>query len=108
MKEKRFKRKKEDLSDIDKITYKDLNKSIITYFKNRPFRYRVYSEKQYSHFICDKKTRNKIQITLEPKDNNIIIYPLNNCKSQTLRDICNGINDVDSSFELIKPYCFFY
>ena len=78
IKGKRFIRHREDFEDIDKITYKELNESLVKYFKNRPFRYKVYSNKQYSHFIFDKDTRNKVQLTLEPKDNTIIIYPFTN------------------------------
>ena len=108
IKGKRFIKEKKDVNDVDKITYKTLNDSIIKYFKNRPVRYKVYSNNQYSHFICDKKTRNKVQLTLEPKDNNIIIYPFNNCNSKTIRDICNGINEVESSLEVIKPFSYIY
>lgn len=108
IKGKRFIREKKDLDGVDKITYKELNDSIVKYFKNRRRRYKVYSNKQYSHFICDQMTRNKVQLTIEPKDNNIIIYPFNRCNSKTIRDICNGINDVESSLEVIKPFSYKY
>ena len=105
IKENRIKRTKEDTFNIDKITYKDLNKSIVNFFKNQP-RYLIYSERQFSHFICDKLTRNKVQLTIEQKNNNIIIYPFKNCKGMTLRDICNGVMKVESSIEAIEPFYF--
>ena len=106
IKENRIKRNDIDEKDDDKITYEDLNKNIFNYFKNRKQRYQVYSEKHFSHFLCDKFTRNKVQLTIEPKYNNIIIYPINTCKGMTLRDICNGINEVESSIEAIEPYSY--
>jgi len=106
IKENRIKRTEEDTFNIDKITYEDLNKKIVNYFKNRPQRYLVYSDRPFSHFICDKATRNKVQLTIESKFNNIIIYPLKNCKGMTLRDICNGVMKVESSIEAFEPYCY--
>ncbi|TXT64263.1 MAG: hypothetical protein BAJALOKI1v1_590023 [Promethearchaeota archaeon] len=108
IKSNRFITQKEDFEDIDKITYKKLNNSIVTYFKNRPFRYKLYSNRQYSHILFDKETRNKVQINFEPKDHTIVIYPFKNCNSKTLRDICNSINEVESSLEIIKPFPIIY
>lgn len=104
IKENRIKRTEEDTLNIDKITYEELNQNILTYFKNRPKRYLVYSEKPFSHFIYDKKTRNKVQLAIEPNYNNIIIYPFKNCVGMTLRDICNGIMEVESSVESLEPH----
>lgn len=105
IKKERFKLYTDDkISERDKITYEELNETIIKFFKFRARRYEIYSEAEFSHFICDKETRNKVQLTLEPKDSNIIIYPFRNCRGKTLRDICNGINEVENSIEQIQPY----
>lgn len=103
IKEKRI--SQEGREKKDTITFKELDKKILSYFKNknRGQRYEVYSEKQYSHFLCDKRTRNKIQLTIEPKDSTIILYPFKNCKGLTIRDICDGINRIESSIEALKP-----
>lgn len=101
IKDKRI--KKDAKNERDTITFKDLDKKIFEYFKNRHSRYEIYSEKQFSHFICDKRTRNKVQLTIEPRDNNIILYPFKNCMGLTIRDICNGINKVESSIEALNP-----
>jgi len=105
IKEKRIKSLSLD-SEKDKITYEELNDNIVKFFKNRPKRYQIYSEKKFSHFISDKFTRNKVQLTIEPNYNNIILYPFTNCKGLTLRDICNGINEVESSIKAIELYSY--
>ncbi len=87
----------------DQTTFKIINNKIIEYFKNRP-KYDIYSENPFSHFICDKDTRSKVQVTIEPQNYNIILYPINKCSGISLRDICNGINRVEHSFESINPF----
>lgn len=106
IKQNRIKKVSQDSSDNDKITYEELNENIIKYFKNRPTRYQIYSERDYSHFICDKLTRNKVQLTIEPDHNNIILYPTKNCRGITLRDICNGITEVESSIASIESFSY--
>ncbi len=104
IKENRF---KDDLEE-DKIDFEILDDSIVKYFKNKQNkqRYIVYSDGKYSHFICDEKTRNKVQITLDPQLYNIILTPINKCSGRTLRDICIGINNIERSIEFIKPYSY--
>ncbi len=87
----------------DLTTFKIINTKIIEYFSNRP-RYQISSESTFSHFICDKETRSKVQLTIEPQRYNIILYPFKNCSDMCLRDICNGINEVEHSFNAIKPF----
>ncbi|MHA1650916.1 MAG: hypothetical protein ACTSYB_12040, partial [Candidatus Helarchaeota archaeon] len=59
VKKERFEIKRKDSIDLN-----DLNEQIIKFFKNRN-RYIIYSIRKYSHFVLDKKTRNKIQLTIE-------------------------------------------
>jgi len=122
--------RKDNKRKEDKITFRELNENIIKYFrnKNRGRRYDVYpdfinrkinkmkndkSEQKigfndyetcFSYFLCDKETRNKVQLILEPKDYNINLYPSKNCNGKTLRDICNGIFRVENSIESIDPF----
>ncbi|OLS15777.1 MAG: Uncharacterized protein RBG13Loki_0614 [Promethearchaeota archaeon CR_4] len=102
--EKRFNKDRKD-----SITIQDLNMSIITYFENRKSRYFFYSETEFSHFIFDRETKNKVQITIEPDPHSIIIYPFKNCKDRTIRDIVSGFsNSVEASFEYIDPFTINY
>ncbi|KKM79936.1 hypothetical protein LCGC14_1344960 [marine sediment metagenome] len=103
IKKNRIKGHNESMNKRDQTTFEIINNKIIEYFSNRP-RYQIYSEDTFSHFICDKETRSKVQITIEPRRYNIILYPFKNCSDMCLRDICNGINEVEHSFNAIKPF----
>jgi len=103
VKKNRIKTKENNRYKRDQTTFEIINKKIVEYFKNRP-KYEIYSENTFSHFICDKDTRSKVQITIEPQNYNIILYPFNKCSGMSLRDICNGINKVEHSFEAVKAY----
>ena len=103
IKKKRIKSPNGSKSERDQTTFEIINNKIIEYFSNRS-RYQIYSEDKFSHFICDKETRSKVQISIEPQKYNIILYPFKNCSDMSLRDICNGINRVEHSFNLIKSF----
>jgi len=104
VKKERFEKRRKDNININ-----ELNSQIVKFFDNRKKRYIIYSEKEFSHFILDRTTRNKVQLTIEPKFNHIIIYPFRNCKDKTIRDITNGIiNKVESSINTISAVCVNY
>lgn len=134
LKKQRFKKNRNFEKELNRdiISYEELSRNIYNYFKNRRKRYDIFPDFQllyyqknikndlkysestnnipltYSYMICDNKTRNKVQLSIEPKDNNIILYPYKKCTGKTLRDICNGINKVERSIESIEPLKYIY
>ena len=86
-----------------------MDKKIEDYFHRNNKRYIIHTQHIFSHLVYDKLMRNKFQITIEPRDNAIIIYPFKNCDERSLREISNRIiANVESSIESIEPFIFQY
>lgn len=109
IKENRFKTQRNLEEDKYRITLEELDGNIKKYFERNNKRYIIHTQHSFSHFVYDKLMRNKFQITIEPKDNSIIVYTFKNCYERSLRDICNRIiTHIETSIESIEPFSFQY
>lgn len=75
----------------------ELDQRIVAHFQQRPARYLIYTpdEGRMNHVLLDQITYNKVQIAIEPQPRKVVLYPFTNCRSKTIRDICDGILAVE-------------
>lgn len=60
--------------------------AFISFVMKNTERYTYYFEEAYGYFLFDMTTRNKLQITIDNKDNKMIIYPHKGCIPKTIHD----------------------
>jgi hypothetical protein len=82
----------------------ELSSILRVYFTDKRPRYISYGISDESFMLFDMQTHNKVQISIENRENTqtIIIYPFRNCKGETVRTICEGIKHDCLPIESIK------
>ena len=103
----KIKKERFDMGRKDSITLEDLINNLRLFFKNHPATFLIESRNDFMHFILDKRTRSRIQVSIEPNFKTIVLYPYKYCSVKTLRDVTINIaNKIESSISEIAAYSF--